>query len=123
VKTFGATTARVLALVDYLLSQRVTTVVMEATSDFLKPFYYVMEDTLPVMLVDARHARNIPGRKSDLQLSCMPCRNSSWPLTATGNLSLRHTKRARGDDTSLIKLGSGELHRAVRLISARIAGA
>ena len=49
-----------------LLSQRVTTVVMEATSDYWKPFYYVMEDTLPVMLVNARHARNIPGRKSDV---------------------------------------------------------
>jgi transposase len=66
VKTFGATTAQVLAVVDYLLSQRVTTVVMEATSDYWKPFYYVMEDALPVMLVNARHARNIPGRKSDV---------------------------------------------------------
>jgi transposase len=66
VKTFGATTAQVLALVDYLLGERVTTVVMEATSDYWKPFYYVMEDTLPVMLVNARHARNIPGRKTDV---------------------------------------------------------
>jgi transposase len=66
VKTFGSTTAQVLALVDYLLDQRVTTVVMEATSDYWKPFYYVMEDKLPVMLVNAKHARNIPGRKSDV---------------------------------------------------------
>ena len=66
VRTFGATTAQVLALVDYLLDQRVTTVVMEATSDYWKPFYYVMEDQLPVMLVNAKHARNIPGRKSDV---------------------------------------------------------
>lgn len=66
VKTFGATTAQVLALTDYLLTQRVTTVVIEATSDYWKPFYYVMEDTLPVMLVNARHARNIPGRKTDV---------------------------------------------------------
>ena len=65
-KTFGATTAQVLALVDYLLAQRVTTVVMEATSDYWKPFYYVMEDKLPVMLVNAKHARNIPGRKTDV---------------------------------------------------------
>jgi transposase len=66
VRTFGATTAQVLALVDYLLDQQVTTVVMEATSDYWKPFYYVMEDRLPVMLVNAKHARNIPGRKSDV---------------------------------------------------------
>jgi len=66
VKTFGSTTAQVVALVDYLLDQRVTTVVMEATSDYWKPFYYVMEDKLPVMLVNAKHVRNIPGRKSDV---------------------------------------------------------
>jgi transposase len=66
VRTFGATTAQVLELTDYLLDQRVTTVVMEATSNYWKPFYYVMEDRLPVMLVNAKHARNIPGRKSDV---------------------------------------------------------
>jgi transposase len=66
VKMFGATTSQILALIDYLLGQQVTTVVMEATSDYWKPFYYVMEDVLPVMLVNAKHARNIPGRKSDV---------------------------------------------------------
>ena len=66
VTTWGATMSQVLDLVDYLLSQRVTTVVMEATSDYWKPFYYVMEDTLPVMLVNAKQARNIPGRKTDV---------------------------------------------------------
>jgi transposase len=72
VKTFGATTAQVVALSDYLLAQRVTTVVMEATSDYWKPFYYVMEDKLPVMLVNAKHARNIPGRKTDLLTELSP---------------------------------------------------
>jgi hypothetical protein len=36
VKTFGSTTAQVLALVDYLLDQRVTTVVLEVTSDYVR---------------------------------------------------------------------------------------
>jgi hypothetical protein len=36
VTTFGATTNQILALVDYLLDQRVTTVVMEATSDYVR---------------------------------------------------------------------------------------
>ncbi|MGX1748811.1 IS110 family transposase [Glutamicibacter protophormiae] len=66
VLTFGATTKQVLALIDYLKDEQVTTVVMEATSDYWKPFYYLMEGQLPVMLVNARQARNIPGRKSDV---------------------------------------------------------
>ncbi|MCE7483772.1 IS110 family transposase [Microbacterium profundi] len=66
VTTWGATTGQVLELIEFLHAQRVTTVVMEATSDYWKPFYFLMEDTLPVMLVNARQARNIPGRKTDV---------------------------------------------------------
>ncbi|QAY60574.1 IS110 family transposase [Microbacterium protaetiae] len=67
VTTWGSMTGQVLELADFLRSQGVTTVVMEATSDYWKPFYYPMEATgLPVMLVNARQARNIPGRKSDV---------------------------------------------------------
>ena len=66
VTTWGSTTGRILALRDMLVAAGVTTVVMEATSDYWKPFYYVFEDVLPVMLVNAKSARNIPGRKTDV---------------------------------------------------------
>lgn len=66
VTTWGATTSQVLELIEFLITARVTTVVMEATSDYWKPFYYLMEDALPVMLVNAKQARNIPGRKTDV---------------------------------------------------------
>jgi transposase len=42
-------------------------VVMEATSDYWKPFYYLLEDApFELMLVNARMAKNIPGRKTDV---------------------------------------------------------
>jgi transposase len=66
VTTWGATMNQILALRDMLAAERVTTVVMEATSDYWKPFFYLFEDTLPVMLVNAKAARNIPGRKTDV---------------------------------------------------------
>ncbi|MGC5225335.1 IS110 family transposase [Micromonospora sp. DT81.3] len=66
VSTWGATVPQILELVEFLHAQQVTTVVMEATGDYWKPFYFLMEDTLPVMLVNARQARNIPGRKTDV---------------------------------------------------------
>jgi transposase len=66
VTTWAATTNQVLALREMLLAEHVTTVVMEATSDYWKPFYYLFEDDLPVMLVNAKAARNIPGRKTDV---------------------------------------------------------
>jgi transposase len=66
VTTWGATANQVLELCRYLEEQHVTTIVMEATSDYWKPFYYLMEESLPVMLVNAKAARNIPGRKTDV---------------------------------------------------------
>lgn len=66
VTTWGATTTQILELREFLEREHVTTVVMEATSDYWKPFYYLLEESLPVMLVNAKAARNIPGRKTDV---------------------------------------------------------
>ena len=52
---------------EHLISEQVSLVVMEATGDYWKPFYYLLEDgPLKVMLVNARHVKNLPGRKSDV---------------------------------------------------------
>lgn len=67
VTTWGATTNQILALREHLVAEAVTCVVMEATSDYWKPFYYLLEDgPFEVVLVNARHAKNMPGRKSDV---------------------------------------------------------
>ena len=66
VTTWGSMTNQVLALRDHLRDQQVTLVVMEATGDFWKPFYYVLEDDFEVMLVNPRHVKNLPGRKTDV---------------------------------------------------------
>ncbi len=68
VTTFGATTRQILTLREHLVAEKVTCVVMEATSDYWKPFYYLLEDLpgVEVMLVNARHVKNLPGRKTDV---------------------------------------------------------
>ncbi|OOP59150.1 IS110 family transposase [Arthrobacter sp. SRS-W-1-2016] len=66
VTTWAANTHQILELREFLEREHVSTVVMEATSDYWKPFYYLMEETLPVMLVNAKAARNVPGRKTDV---------------------------------------------------------
>jgi transposase len=67
VTTFGSVTNQVFALRDHLVAAEVTLVVMEATSDYWKPFYYLLEDgPFEVMLVNARHVKNLPGRKTDV---------------------------------------------------------
>ncbi len=67
VTTWGAVTNQVLALREHLIGEAVTLVVMEATGDYWKPFYYLLEDCpFEVMLVNARHVKNLPGRKTDV---------------------------------------------------------
>jgi transposase len=66
--TWGATTRRILALREHLVAEQVSCVVMEATSDYWKPFYYLLEDLpgVEVMLVNAHHAKGLRGRKTDV---------------------------------------------------------
>ena len=67
VTTWGSMTSQILALRDHLISEGVTLVVMEATSDYWRPFYYVLDDgPFEMMLVNARHVKNLPGRKTDV---------------------------------------------------------
>ena len=67
VTTWGSMTNQILALRDHLVIEQVTCAVMEATGDYWKPFYYLLEDAgFEVMLVNARHVKNLPGRKSDV---------------------------------------------------------
>lgn len=66
VSVHGAMSHDIAALRDHLVAAQVTLVVMEATGDYWKPFYYGLEDQLNLMLVNARHAKNLPGRKTDI---------------------------------------------------------
>ncbi len=68
VTTWSSMTSQILALREHLVAEQVTCVVMEATGDYWKPFYYLLEDlpSAEVVLVNARHVKNLPGRKTDV---------------------------------------------------------
>jgi len=67
VTTWSSVTTQVLALREHLIAEQVTLVVLEATGDYWKPFYYLLEDgPFEVVLVNARQVKNVPGRKTDV---------------------------------------------------------
>lgn len=66
VSTYGSTTNEILRLRTDLETAEVSVVVMEATGDYWKPFFFVLAETLNVELVNAAQAKNIPGRKTDV---------------------------------------------------------
>jgi transposase len=65
-RAFKATTAGLLGLADWLDSYQVTLVGMEATGCYWKPVWQVLEDRVCCWLLNARHVRNLPGRKTDM---------------------------------------------------------
>jgi transposase len=67
VRTFKTFSADLEALADWLTEQEVTQVVMEATGQYWKPCWYVLEEHgLELLLVNARHVKLLPGRKTDV---------------------------------------------------------
>ncbi len=66
VKTFGTTTRELLALADWLTARGCTHVAMEATGVYWKPVWHVLEGSFELVLANAMHIRNIPGRKTDV---------------------------------------------------------
>jgi transposase len=65
--TFATFSAELEALADWLVAQGVTQVVMEATGQYWKPVWYVLEERgLELLLVNARHVKILPGRKTDV---------------------------------------------------------
>ena len=66
IRTFATTTNALLELRDWLVGERVSLVVMEATGDYWRGAFYLLEDDLEVILVNAAHAKGLPGRKTDV---------------------------------------------------------
>jgi transposase len=62
VRTFATTTRSLLELRDWLICQQVSLCVMEATSTYWKPPFYLLEDALECWVVNAREVKNVPGR-------------------------------------------------------------
>lgn len=67
IRTFGTMTADLLQLSDWLLAQQVTHVAMESTGEVWKPVYNILEGNFTVLVVNAKHIKNVPGRKTDVK--------------------------------------------------------
>lgn len=64
-RTVSTNTTGLLELADWLSAHQITHVAMEATGVYWKPVWHVLEDHFTLVLANAMHIRNIPGRKSD----------------------------------------------------------
>src|SRR5437867_8080704 len=120
VRTYPTFTSSLEALADWLQAEGVTQVVMEATGQYWKPIWYVLEERgLELLLVNARHVKILPGRKTDVGdaawlcelLECGLLRGSFVPPAAIRELRdlVRYRKR-------LIQAHSAECQRVQKTL-------
>ncbi len=119
IRTFGTTMKGLESLRDWLGEGGVTHVVMESTGVYWYPVWTVLEERFELMLVNARHVKKVPGRKTDVKdsewlaqlLECGLLRGSFVPPRAFRDL--RDLTRTR---KQLIRERSREVTRVGKLL-------
>jgi transposase len=109
VRSFGTMTRDLRALADYLQTLGVTHVAMEATGVLWKPVWNVLEGRFTLLLVNPRHLKKVPGRKTDVTdaewiaqlLQCGLLNGSFVPSRPLRNLRdlTRHRAQLAGEHT------------------------
>jgi transposase len=96
VAEFATTTSQLLALSKWLVERGVTLVGMEATGVYWKPVHWVLEDAIDdVWVINARHMRNVPGRKTDVADACWGAQLLEHGLVRPSFIPPRSTREQR----------------------------
>jgi len=66
-RTFGTMTRDILEMADWLAAEGITHVAMESTGVYWKPIYNLLEGRFTLLLVNAKHVKHVPGRKTDVK--------------------------------------------------------
>jgi transposase len=116
---FSATVAGLLTLRDWLAAHGVRQVTMEATGVFWKPVWAILEDEFECLLVNARHVKQVPGRKTDVSDAAWLCQLSEAGLLKASFVppkpirALRNLTRYRKTQIQERQREANRLHKAL----------
>ena len=117
VATFQTTVGGLLVLADWLEVHGVTNVAMEATGVYWKPVWAILEDRFACILVNARHVKQVPGRKTDVTDARWLCRLAEAGLLRASLVppkpirTLRNLTRYRKSQVRDRQREAGRLHK------------
>jgi transposase len=74
IRTYTTMTEDIEQLRDWLKSEGVTHVAMESTGIYWRPIFNILEEDFEIILANARHIKNVPGRKTDVKDSEWLCK-------------------------------------------------
>ena len=118
-RTYDTFTESLIELKNWLKSQQVSHIAMESTGVYWKPIFNILEEDFSILLVNARHLKNVPGRKTDKADSEWICK-----LLLSGLLKgsfvpaekLRNLRDLSRYATKLTQQASGEKNRIHKIL-------
>ena len=106
VAEFQTTVRGLLALRDWLKAHRVGQVGMEATGVYWKPVWAILEDEFDCLLVNARHVKQVPGRKTDVSDAAWLCQLLEAGLLARSSPASASWHNHSASLTSVLRPGT-----------------
>jgi transposase len=119
VRTFGAMTADLLALGDWLVGAGCTHVAMESTGSYWKPVWSLLENAFTLLLVNPQHVKAVPGRKTDVkdcQWIAQLLRHGLLKASFVPEREQRELRELVRYRTSLVRERSAEVNRVQKLL-------
>jgi transposase len=119
VRTFRTMTNDLLAMKSWLAENGITHVAMESTGIYWKPVFNVLEDGFEVILVNARHIKNVPGRKTDVkdcEWLCKLLRNGLVQGSFIPEKAIRELRDLTRYRKKLIENVTAEKHRVNKVL-------
>ena len=119
VAEFSTTVRGLLALRDWLKAHRVSQVAMEATGVYWKPVWAILEEDFDCLLVNARHVKQVPGRKTDVSDAAWLCQLLESGLLARSFIppkpirALRNLTRYRKTQIAERQREANRLHKLI----------
>jgi transposase len=119
VAEFPTTVSGLLTLRDWLAAHGVTQVTMEATGVYWKPVWAILEDEFECVLVNARHVKQVPGRKTDVSDAAWICQLAEAGLLRASFVpprpirALRNLTRYRKTQIQERQREANRLHKAL----------
>ena len=111
-RSFGTMTCELRALADYLQALGITHVALESTGVLWKPVWNILEGRFTLLLVNPRHLKKVPGRKTDVSdaqwiahlLQCGLLKASFVPIRAVRDLRdlTRHRAQLVAEHTRVV---------------------
>jgi len=119
IRTFDTMTGSLLRLKSWLIDLGITHVAMESTGPYWKPVFNILENGFEVILANARHIKNVPGRKTDVKDSewiCKLLRSGLLTASFVPPQAIRDLRDLTRYRQKLIQAASAEKNRIQKIL-------